>query len=132
MIQKIINDEFLDELFPPERADEFFNALYGGAETGAFDISLRYNDFNKQQGILYLHFLLTERPGKCMACSLTAGLPPVFQRHPVINLKGMIRKIEEKLSPEWSVKDWSIGSTTVLGPETNAIPLMLYLEKTNG
>ncbi len=129
MVEGVITDEFLKELFPPERADEFFEALYGGAETGAFDIELRYRDFNDSQGLLFLDFILTERPGKCMACSLTRGLPPVFERHPIINIKNIVEQIHQKLSPQWSVKDWTLGSTTVINSNTNCIPLMLRLEK---
>ena len=128
MIEELITDEFLKRLFPPEKADEFFEALYGGAETGAFDIALKYKGFNEPEGILFLEFILTERPGKCMACSLTQGLPPVFQRHPVINIKNIVEKIDERIS-DWSVEDWSIGSTTPLNSKTNSIPLMLKLTK---
>ena len=128
MIEELITDEFLKRLFPPEKADEFFEALYGGAETGAFDIALKYKGFNEPEGILFLEFILTERPGKCMACSLTQGLPPVFQRHPVINIKNIVEKIDERIS-DWSVEDWSIGSTAALNSNTNSIPMMLKLTK---
>jgi hypothetical protein len=123
-----ITDEFLRELFPPERADEFFEALYGGAETGAFDIALKSNGFNAATNTLMLEFRLTERPGKCMACNLTYGLPEVFKRHPVINVSGMMEEIEKALSPEWKVKQWQIGSTIALDPKVNTIPLMVELE----
>ncbi len=123
-----ITDEFLAGLFPPERADEFFEALYGGAETGAFDIALKSNGFNPVNNTLLLEFRLTERPGKCMACNLTYGLPEVFKRHPVINVAGIMEEIEKALSPDWRVKDWQIGSTIALDPKVNTIPLMVQLE----
>ena len=129
MPTEVITDEFLSRLFPPERADEFFEALYGGVEAGAFDIHLRCSGFNRTENILFLEFVLTERPGKCMACSLTRGLPPVFQRHPVINLKGIIEKIGEKLSGDWLIRDWQLGSTTHIDSKTNCIPLILKLER---
>lgn len=129
MIEEVITDEFLERLFPQEKADEFFEALYGGAETGAFDIALRCKGFNEPEKVLFLEFVLTERPGKCMACSLTQGLPPVFERHPVINIKNIVKKIEKKISPDWSVEDWSLGSTNALSSNTNSIPLMLKLMK---
>ncbi len=128
MVEKLITDKFLKGLFPPERADEFFEALYGGAETGAFDIALKYKGFNEPEGILFLEFILTERPGKCMACSLTQGLPPVFQRHPLIDIKNIVKKIDERIS-DWTVEDWSIGSTTTQSSNKNSIPLMLKLTK---
>ena len=44
MVQKdfdsILTQEFLDELLPPERSDQFFDALYGDASEGAYDIRL--------------------------------------------------------------------------------------------
>ena len=129
MIEGVITDEFLSQLFPPERADEFFEALYGGAETGAFDIALKLRGFNESENLLFLDFVLTERPGKCMACSLTYGLPPVFQRHPVININGMIKKIEEKLKEDWIAEEWSLGSTTVVSKDINCIPLVIKLKR---
>ena len=129
MVEEVITDEFLEELFPPERADEFFEALYGGAETGAFDIMLKYREFNAAEGLLLLDFVLSERPGKCMACSLTYGLPPVFERHPVINVREIAERIGEKVSPAWSLEGWSLGSTTVISRDINIIPLVLQLKK---
>lgn len=70
-IKSIFNDDFLQDLFPPTRADEFFDALYGGAEEGAFDITLGFNGIDPGSSVINLEFRLTERPGKCMACSLT-------------------------------------------------------------
>jgi len=129
MPESLITDSFLHDLFPPERADEFFEALYGGAETGAFDIKLRCAGFNKENNTLIIEFVLTERPGKCMACNLTYGLPQVFERHPIINLKGIIEAIEQKLSPEWKVLEWQIGSTQVIDSKVNTIPVFIKLQK---
>ncbi len=129
MPESAITDEFLSKLFPPERADEFFEALYGGAEAGAFDIGLKTAGFNKQNNTLIIEFVLTERPGHCMACNLTYGLPQVFERHPIINLKGIIDEIEKKLQPEWSVDEWHIGPTQVVDPKVNTIPVFIKLRK---
>ncbi len=126
-VEAVVNDEFLKELFPPERADEFFEALYGGAEAGAFDISLRYNGFNSDRNLLLLDFRLTERPGKCLACNLTFGLPEVFKRHPVINVQGIVDAVQQALAPDWKVREWFIGNTEVISPEENSIPLVLAL-----
>jgi len=131
MPESAITDEFLSSLFPPGRADEFFEALYGGAEAGAFDIGLRTAGFNKQNNTLIIEFVLTERPGHCMACNLTYGLPQVFQRHPIINLSGIIEEIDKKLKPDWSVEEWQIGSTQVLDPKVNTIPVFIKLKKNN-
>jgi len=127
-VETRINDKFLQELFPPDKADRFFEALYGGAEAGAFDISMRFTGFNAERKVFHLEFLLTERPGKCMACSLTYGLPEVFKRHPVIDIVGITQKIEEELHPAWRVRGWSLGSTRTISPTENSIPLNLELE----
>jgi len=128
-IDAVINDSFLSELFPPEKADEFFEALYGGAEAGAFDISLHCTGFDSSRNVLHLEFHLTERPGKCLACNLTYGLPEVFKRHPVINVTGITAAIERALSPEWKVNEWFIGSTIITSPKVNSIPLIISLKQ---
>ena len=38
----VFTSERLAELFPPERTDAFFEALFGGAEEGAYDIRLAF------------------------------------------------------------------------------------------
>jgi len=127
----LLSKDFLQDIFPPERADEFFDALYGGAEEGAFDISLETEGFDAANNELLMAFKLTERPGKCMACSLTYGLPPVFERHPVINLKGIVEKIEEALAPDWKCVGYSLGSTQPKAPKVNIIPLRIKLSSNN-
>ena len=126
-IQGLFTKEFLEELFPPHRADEFFDALYGGAEEGAFDIGLSFVEYDPHSRALYLEFVLTERPGKCMACSLTYGLPPVFERHPIIDLKGMLEKISARLPQGLKVDRWELGPTTPKAPKVNVIPLTIIL-----
>lgn len=128
-LESAITEEFISGLFPPEKTDEFFNALYGGAETGAFDISLHLADIDKATNSLLLEFRLTERPGKCLACNLTYGLPQVFDRHPVIDLKGISAAIERALEPGISVKGWRIGTTESRNPTLSVIPLRIFLEE---
>ncbi len=130
MAEPVVTDEFLSNLFPPERADEFFDALYGGAEAGAFDIGLRSAGFDRQGNTLIIEFVLTERPGHCMACNLTYGLPQVFEKHPVINLKGIIDEIRKMLEPKWQIEDWEIGSTQVINRQVNTIPVFIKLKET--
>lgn len=126
-----LDNEFLARVFPRERADHFFEALYGDAEEGAFDIALACTGFDGGAQILKMEFRLTERPGHCMACNLTYGLPEVFVRHPIINLVGIIDQIAAKLGGAWRVAEWNLGRTTVLSKEVNAIPLSIRLEKTS-
>lgn len=128
-IDFFINDTFLNGLFPPEKADLFFEALYGGAEIGAFDISLHYLGLDNKSNVLKFEFRLTERPGQCIACNLTQGLPQVFQRHPVIDIAGITDRIEKGLLPEWKVKEWSLGRTQVTNSRENSIAFDIYLEK---
>ena len=125
----VITDDFLKEIFPPGRDNEFFEALYGGAEAGAFDITLHTNGFDSASNVLHLEFRLTERPGMCMACNLTYGLPEVFKRHPVINAKGIAEEIEKRLQPDWRVEEWSIGSTIATDPKVNSIPFLIKLAR---
>ncbi len=124
-----ITDDFLATLFPPSRADEFFDALYGGAEAGAFDIGLRSAGFNPNHSTLVIEFVLTERPGHCLACNLTYGLPQVFEKHPIINLKGIVEEIDKKLGDMWHVEDWKIGSTQVIDKKMNTIPVFIRLKE---
>ena len=68
MEQKITAD-FLDGLFPPERTDAFFDALFGGAEEGAYTIVLRPRA--ESETSVEVAMELHQRPGKCLMCSLT-------------------------------------------------------------
>lgn len=105
----LFTTEKLQKIFPEERADDFFEALYGDAEDGAYDISLA---FNKAEGnTLYFDFLLSQRPGKCLACNLTHGLPTVFERHPIINLNGIAKEIEGLLGNGTTCTGWKVGNT---------------------
>lgn len=126
-IRDLLDDDFLKELFPPEKADDFFDALYGGAEEGAFDIELALEGVDHHAKEILLEFRLTERPGKCMACSLTYGLPPVFERHPIINIKGMVEKINARLPDGLKVSQWRLGPTRPKSPKVNVIPFVLKL-----
>ncbi len=128
-MKELFTDEFLQELFPRGRDDQFFDALYGGAEEGAFDISLSFISFEPEKGRLILEYRLTERPGKCMACSLTYGLPQVMERHPIIDVQGMVAKIGQRLKNDWVVENWTLGRTTPHAPKVNSIPLMIQLNR---
>ena len=78
-MSKVLDKAFLESVFPPERTEAFFDALFGGAEEGAYDIVLVCR--SEGEGKAELAFELHQRPGKCLACNLTYGLPQVFQRH---------------------------------------------------
>lgn len=123
MAQKITHD-FLQELFPPERTDAFFDALFGGAEEGAYTIVLapRSESATEVEVAMELH----QRPGKCLMCSLTYGLPAVFKRHPIINAKGIAEAIAGKMG--WADCTWDIGQTREEGPQLHWLPLRVAVK----
>ena len=127
MVQKdfdsILTQEFLDELLPPERTDQFFDALYGDASEGAYDIRLEPISISGSR--IVLAFNLLRRPDKCLVCSLTYGLPNVFTRHPLINIKGMVEKLKEAGIP---AKKWRLGDTEENSPSLHVIPLYIDLD----
>ena len=71
-----------------------------------------------------LAFELHQRPGKCLVCNLTYGLPQVFQRHPVLNVAGVARAVAEKLG--WAASSpWKLGSTQEKSRELHCIPFVI-------
>ncbi len=119
----VFTQEWARGVFPPERADAFFDALFGGAEEGAYDISLR---FVKAEGSVYeFAFDLTQRPGKCLACNLTYGLPQVFARHPVLNVKGVVEKAAEALGKPAASARWELRATRENSASLHSIPLLI-------
>jgi hypothetical protein len=125
--QELFTDNFLKELFPVERANDFFEALYGDVEEGAYDISLVYGGFIPDQKALKFTFNLSERPGKCLACHLTHGLPEVFSRHPIINIAGVVKKIDRQLGDKTSCGKWHLDATQTISRKLYAVPLTIEL-----
>lgn len=111
----------LDALFPATRADEFFDALFGEAEDGAYDIRLALRKV--EANAVSLDFELHQRPGKCLVCSLTYGLPQVFQRHPIINVAGLAERIGHLLGWPPQSAAWTLGRTQERNPALHCIPL---------
>jgi hypothetical protein len=120
---QIFTQDFLDQLLPLNLSNQFFEALYGDASDGAYDIKLQFVSASDEQ--IVLEFNLIRRPDKCMVCSLTYGLPNVFSRHPLININNMIKKIEEK---GVKVEKWYLGDTKELNTSLHTIPFYLDLE----
>jgi len=123
--QDIFTKEALQNLFPPERANAFFDALFGDAEDGAYDIRLVFK--GQAANTLTFGLELHERPGKCLACNLTYGLPEVFSHHPIINIKGLISKIVALLDDKGACTDWKLGATQTVSKKLHVIPLMISL-----
>lgn len=114
--------EALDGIFPPDRADAFFDALYGGAEEGAYDIRLICENVTSEMA--HMAFQLNRRQGKCLKCSLTYGLPQVFQRHPIIDMPGTAAAIAGALG--WtSGISWTIGATMEMTDDQHLIPFTI-------
>ena len=129
-LKDIFTQDDLEMLFPAQKADTFFEAMLGDSEEGAFDIGLA---FNGQRGNeLHFEFQLRQRPGKCLACNLTYGLPQVFKRHPVINVGGLAEEIENRLDGKFQCGGWQLGATRELSRELHVIPLVLSMETKAG
>ena len=118
---QLFNDSILDVIFPPQRTEAFFDALYGGAEEGAYDIRLRFS--KAELPTLAFHFHLIQRPGRCLACNLTYGLPQVFARHPVIALPAVVETLctHAGLTPV----SWHLGTTQEVSRTLHRIPFTI-------
>ncbi len=124
-ISAVLSQDFLDNLFPENRADEFFEALLGDASEGAYDIRLSLESVDLKQ--IALEFQLRARPGKCLVCSLTFGLPNVFLRHPILDIKGIVSSIANRLEGIAAVKGWHLGETKGTSPDFHRIPLVVTI-----
>ena len=120
-----LDQTLLDRIFPAERTDMFFDALFGGAEDGAYDIRLICRDITPDEA--KMAFELHQRPGKCLVCSLTYGLPQVFQRHPILNVAGVVRELAALLGWPPDKTIWQLGQTEKQSQEIHFIPLTLTL-----
>ncbi len=125
-IDNMFPEDVLKDLFPADRTDQFFDALYGDASEGAYDIGLEFGGFSPDK--LHLEFHLTQRPGKCLACYLTQGLPQIFSRHPVIDIDGMVREICRQLDGMARCRDWQVGRTREVSDKLHVIPLTVFLD----
>ena len=126
-LEALFSTKNLQEMFPGDRSDAFFEALFGDAEEGAYDIKLAY--MGSDGKTLSMELQLFERPGRCLACNLTQGLPTVFSRHPVINIKGVVQDIDRLLAGKARCADWSLGHTKQKRRSVHAIPLTIKLEE---
>jgi len=124
-MHEIFTKEVLSQLFPAQRAADFFEALFGDAEEGAYDIALTFK--GQDSGSLHFSLDLHERPGRCLACNLTSGLPEVFARHKVINIAGLVADIEKKLEGRAKCGDWKLGRTQQVSKSLHCIPLQISL-----
>jgi len=127
-VKAVLTKEKLQRIFPKERANEFFEALFGDADEGAYDIELAYRECNGST--LVMELLLHERPNRCLACNLTQGLPQVFSRHPIINISGIVQDLDTLLGDSFTCGDWSLGYTEQYSRSIHAIPIKIALART--
>ncbi len=117
-----ISQEILDGIFPASRTDDFFDALYGDAEDGAYDIRLVCE--NADANTASMAFELKRRPNQCLKCSLTYGLPQVFARHPVIDMEGTAQAVAKALGWEGHAS-WRLGATREMSDNLHTVPFTL-------
>ena len=122
----MFNRDALKELFPEERTDRFFGSLFGDPSEGAFDISLEFE--GRKGNRLHFQFHLKQKPGKCFACNLTYGLPQVFSRHPVIDVEGLVKRIDRLLGEQAACHGWEMGDTREVSRNLHVIPFTVTLE----
>ena len=120
--------DVVEQLFPASRADDFFEALFGDAAEGAYDIRLIYKGFDEPAKTIVFALQLHQRPGKCLVCNLTYGLPEVFSRHPLINLNGLAREIDQLVGDRGSCSKWRLGTTEQISNELHSIPFLVSLD----
>ncbi len=120
----IFNQEMMSSLFPEDRTNQFFEALFGDADEGSYDIALAYA--GDSGDTVHFELQLRQRPGCCLACNLTYGLPQVFSRHPIINIQGVADKVGEAVGKTDNVS-WQLGSTQEKSRELHVIPLAISL-----
>lgn len=124
-IRTLFSQDKLDAIFPPERSNQFFDALFGDADEGAYDIRLAFNTLEGSR--LRLDFELHQRPGKCLACNLTYGLPQVFERHPIIDVKGVVDRIDTLMNGEVKCDTWKLGRSKEISRQLHVVPLLIDL-----
>ncbi len=121
----LFDEKVCAELLPPGKTNDFFEALFGDASEGSYDIELVYNGSDGSN--LHFNLLLHERSGHCLACNLTQGLPQVFSRHPVIDISGIVEQINTLLEDRARTTDWHLGSTEQRSSSLHLIPLKITL-----
>jgi len=122
----IFTRERLSSLLPSDTADRFFEALLGDPHEGAYDMELCYCGSNLDK--LVFEIRLRQRPGKCLACHLTYGLPQVFEKHPAIDLKRVSEKVKGLIEGQAAIRSWKLGPTREISRELHAIPFIITLE----
>jgi hypothetical protein len=114
----------LDQIFPPEKTDAFFEAMLGDASEGAYDIRLIYQGM--QNNVLQFAFKLIQRPDKCLACSVTYGLPQVFKKHRIIDTENIVNQIKAIIGNDCIIS-WELQPTMPIEPNVHLVPLHITI-----
>lgn len=125
-LHSVFSQDKLDVIFPPERSNEFFDALFGDPEEGAYDIRLAFDKAENNR--LHFNFELHQRPGRCLACNLTYGLPKVFERHPVIDVQGLVEQIDALMNPNGRCSGWKLGKSFEISRQLHVVPLIIDID----
>ena len=125
-LDAFFTSEALLKIFPENRTNNFFEALFGDANEGSYDIELAYRDMDEKN--LIFELLLHERPGCCLACNLTQGLPQVFSRHPVINVESIVKDIDTLLGERGTCGEWTLGRTEQRSSSLHVIPIRIMIQ----
>ena len=124
-LEAIFTEATLETIFPAERSDQFFDALFGDPTEGAYDIQLLFRGPGPASNELTFELHLKQRPGRCLACNLTYGLPEVFSRHPIINLPGVANAIAQAVGK--TSASWRLGATDSVSRALHVIQLTVTL-----
>ena len=125
-LHSVFSQEKLDAIFPPGRSNEFFDALFGDPDEGAYDIRLAFD--RAEDNRLHFNFELHQRPGRCLACNLTHGLPKVFERHPIIDVRGIVEQIDALMDHQGRCSGWRLGKSREITRKIHAVPLIIDIE----
>jgi hypothetical protein len=126
-LKNLFTKDVLESLLPPQLSNDFFEALYGDVDEGAYNISLSFKNYDPKKRTLSFELQLHERVDKCLVCNLTYGLPEVFSNHPLINIKGLVEKIEAILGDDIKCSGWELGRTQTPAATMHTIPLIIQL-----
>ena len=125
-LRNLFSQDKLDAIFPKERSNQFFDALFGDADEGAYDIRLTFNSVEAKR--LRFDLELHQRPGRCLACNLTYGLPTVFERHPVINIAGVVEQIGHLMDGQGNCSGWQLERSREVTHRLHVVPLLIDIE----
>ena len=128
-LRNVFSQDKLDAIFPAERTNQFFDALFGDADEGAYDIRLTFNTVEARPARLRFDLELRQRPGRCLACNLTYGLPTVFERHPIIDIAGVVEQIDRLMNGQGNCSAWQLERSREITHSLHVVPLVIDIEQ---